>query len=87
LFSRPNIEAEAQRIHHVLQKAAQEFEKKSCPDVQIVFRNPLKRGIHLEVDHASGMLPVFLIFGSPASDTDRKGNVYFKCSFNLSSVS
>jgi hypothetical protein len=87
LFSRQDMENEARKIHHVLQKAAQEFEKKSCPDVQIVFRNPLKKGVRLEVDHASGKLPVYLIFGSPPSDTDKKGNVYYKCSFNLSSVS
>jgi hypothetical protein len=87
LFSRPDIEKEAREIHHILQRSAQDFEKRSCPDVQVLFRNPLKRGVHLEVEHPAGKLPVYLIFGSPASDSDKKGNVYYKCPFNLSSVS
>ena len=87
LFSRPDVENEAKKIHYILQKAAQDFEKRSCPNVQIVFRNPLKRGVHLEVEHPAGKLPIYLIFGSPASDNDKKGNVYYKCPFNLSSVS
>lgn len=86
LFSRPDMENEAKKIHHILQKAAQDFEKRSCPDVQIVFRNPLKRGVHLEVEHPARKLPIYLIFGSPPSDSDKKGNVYYKSSFNLSSA-
>ena len=87
LFSRPDMENEAKKIHYILQKTAQDFEKRSCPNVQIVFRNPLIRGVHLEVEYFAEKLPIYLIFGSPASDSDKKGNVYYQCSFNLSSVS
>ena len=42
---------------------------------------------NFDVEHPAGKLPIYLIFGSPASDNDKKGNVYYKCPFNLSSVS
>jgi hypothetical protein len=87
LSSRPDMENEARKIHQILQKAAKDFDRKSCPNVQIVFRNPFIRGAKLEVEHPAGKLPIYLIFGSPPSDTDKNGNVFYKCSFNLSSAS
>jgi len=87
LFSRPEMEKTARIIHQILQKAAGNFEKRSCPDVQIVFRCELKRGEKLKVIHPAEELPVYIIFGSPAADSDSRGNPFYKCSFNLSSVS
>lgn len=76
--------AEAARlIHSRLQKAANAFFARGCPDVQIVFRQPLQRGDHLIVNHVTAPLPVYLIFGSPPSD-EINGQKVYRTSFNLS---
>lgn len=86
LFARPKMEDMAQKIHKKLQRVAGEFEKRSCPTVQIVFRSELIRGDTLRVNHPAVELPIYLVFGSPPPETDRNGNVFYRCSFNLSST-
>lgn len=76
----------ARMIHKRLQRVAGEFERRSCPNVQIAFRNELVRGETLRVRHPAVELPIYLIFGSPMPDPDINGNICYRPSFNLSSV-
>jgi hypothetical protein len=87
LFARPDMESVAKTIHKKLQRVAGKFEAQNCGWVQILFRNELKRGETLRAVHPAVELPIYLIFGSPPPEEDRDGRVYFRCSFNLSSVS
>lgn len=87
LYGRPDMENVAHDIHRRMQRAAGNFERYNCGWVQIMFRLPLKRGETLRVDHPREELPIYLIFGSPHSETDKNGNVFYSCRFNLSSAS
>ncbi|MEW5799666.1 MAG: hypothetical protein AB1728_11740 [Bacteroidota bacterium] len=80
------MEEVALRIHQKLQRVAGEFERRNCPNVQIAFRNELVRGETLRARHPAVELPIYLIFGSPPPETDKNGNVFYRCSFNLSSA-
>ncbi|GEM_PF-589859 len=80
------MEEIARTIHRKLQRVAGEFERRNCPNVQIAFRNELVRGETLRAKHPAVELPIYLIFGSPPPETDKNGNVYYRCSFNLSST-
>lgn len=71
-------------IREKLQKAANSLFACGCPDVQVVFREPLVRGDHLIVDHVTAPLPIYIIFGSPPSD-EISGHKVYRASFNLSS--
>ena len=86
LFSRPEMEKTAKEIHRLLQRAARDFESQNCGWVQILIRTELLRGESLNVMHPTATLPIHLIFGSPPPETDKQGNVYYLCKFNLSSV-
>jgi hypothetical protein len=87
LYARSDMESVAHDIHKRMQGVAGKFESRNCGWVQIMFRLPLKRGETLRVVHPREELPIYLIFGSPAPDTDNKGNVFYSCRFNLSSAS
>jgi hypothetical protein len=87
LYGRPDMETVAWSIHRRLQHAADDFERRNCGWVQIMFRLPLMRGETLRAIHPAVELPIYLIFGSPHSETDKNGNVFFSCRFNLSSAS
>jgi hypothetical protein len=87
LYGRPDMENVAHDIHRRMQRAAGNFERYNCGWVQIMFRLPLKRGETLRAIHPAIELPIYRIFGSPAPDTDNKGNVFYSCRFNLSSAS
>lgn len=80
------MEEMARKIHAKLQRVAGEFEKHNCPNVQVVFRLDLVRGDTLRVRHPAVEMPIYLIFGSPPPETDRNGNVFYRCAFNLSST-
>ncbi|MFQ5675466.1 MAG: hypothetical protein ACE5G1_06170 [bacterium] len=87
LFARPDMEQMAIKIHKLLQKSARDFERYDCAWVQIMFRNELKRGETLNVIYPGQVkIPIYLIFGSPAASMEN-GNVCYRCSFNLSSIS
>jgi hypothetical protein len=77
------MESTARDIHMRLQKSAIPFNDRLCPNVQIVFRQPLKRGEHLMVEHVTQPIPIYLIFGTPPP-TDIDGQTVFIASFNLS---
>lgn len=83
LASRPNMEATAREIHRRLKKVAGFFNDRLCSNVQIVFRQPLKRGEHLIVEHVTQSIPIYLIFGYP-SPVDIGGQTVFISQFNLS---
>lgn len=83
LASRPDMKATAREIHSKLQKVAIPFNDRLCPNVQIVFRQPLKRGEHLIVEHVTQPIPIYLIFGNP-SPVDIGGQTVFISQFNLS---
>lgn len=83
LFSRPKMNEQAREIRRLLQGAAGNFERYNCGWIQITFRNSLRRGENLIVQHITGDLPIFLIFGSPIADED-SGNVCYRSSFNVS---
>lgn len=87
LYGRPDMENVAHDIHRRMQRAAGNFERYNCGWVQIMFRLPLKRGETLRAIHPAIELPIYLIFGSPAPENDRNGNVFYSCRFNLSSAS
>lgn len=70
-------------IRRKLQQAANAFFARGCPDVQIVFRQPLQRGEHLIVNHVTAPLPIHLIFGSPPEE-ELNGQRIYRTSFNLS---
>ena len=83
LASRPDMEATAREIRRKLQRAAGFFNDRLCPNVQIVFRQPLKRGEHLIVEHVTQPIPIYLIFGTPPP-TDIGGQTVYIAHFNLS---
>ncbi|OIO18554.1 MAG: hypothetical protein AUJ54_07700 [Ignavibacteria bacterium CG1_02_37_35] len=83
LASRPDMEVTAREIRMKLQKAAGFFNDRLCRNVQIVFRQPLKRGEHLIVDHVTQSIPIYLIFNTPIQ-TDIGGQTVFISQFNLS---
>ncbi|MBN1551274.1 hypothetical protein JW979_07390 [bacterium] len=83
LGARPNMEDEAKRIRSKLNRAASQFDRRNCADIQIVFRQPLIRGDKLAVDHVTAKLPIYLIFGSPVPDTINGQTVFRTGSFNL----
>lgn len=83
LGARPEMEDEAKRIRAKLNKAAGMFERRSCADIQIVFKQPLIRGDKLTVDHVTAKIPIYLIFGSPVPDTINGQTVFRTGSFNL----
>ena len=79
----PGMEETAQDIRKRLQRVAIPFNDRLCPNVQIVFRQPLKRGEHLIVEHVTQPIPIYLIFGTP-SPIEIAGQTVFLTSFNLS---
>lgn len=79
----PGMEETARDIRRRLQSVAGFFNDRLCPNVQIVFRQPLKRGEHLIVEHVTQPIPIYLIFGTPPP-TDIGGQTVFITSFNLS---
>lgn len=83
LAARPEMEEAARQVKKILRSASIEFDRKMCPDVQIVFKQPLVRGEHLMVNHVTTPLPVFLIFGTPLP-TDISGQTVYIAQFNLS---
>jgi hypothetical protein len=83
LASRPDMEGTAIEIRKMLQSAAGFFNDRLCPNVQIVFRQPLKRGEHLIVEHVTQPIPIYLIFGTPPPE-DINGQTVYRTSFNLS---
>lgn len=83
LASRPDMEATAKEIRRKLQRTAGFFNDRLCPNVQIVFRQPLKRGEHLIVEHVTQPIPIYLIFGTPPP-TDIGGQTVYIAHFNLS---
>jgi len=83
LASRPDMDATAREIHAKLQRAAVPFDQRLCSNVQIVFRQPLKRGEHLIVEHVTQPIPIYLIFGNPTPE-DIGGQTVFISKFNLS---
>ena len=83
LASRPGMEETARDIRRRLQSVAIPFHDRICPYVQIVFRQPLKRGEHLIVEHVTQPIPIYLIFGTPPP-TEIGGQTVYLTSFNLS---
>lgn len=86
ILGRSSMEDTCKYIHGKLQRAAKHFEGRNCGYVQIIFRNELVAGATLRVIHPTVELPIHLIFGSPPYETDRDGNVFYRCAFNLSSI-
>lgn len=70
-------------IRAKLQKSANAFFACACPDVQVVFRQPLQRGDTLIVNHVTAPLPIHIIFGSPPAE-EINGQRVYRNSFNLS---
>lgn len=87
LAARDYIEERAREIHRILQSYAGKFESNNCGIVQFLFRNTLKRGADLIINHPTLPLPLYLVFGSPVEDRDENGNICYRCSFSLSSPS
>ena len=83
LASRPDMEHYAKKIGRKLRKVAGPFTNRRCGDVQIVFRQSLKRGDKLMVDHVTEPIPIYLIFGTPVPETISNQVVYRTGSFNL----
>ena len=83
LASRPDMRAQALEVRRRLQKAAGHFNDRNCADVQIVFREPLKKGDKLIGAHVTEHIPVYLVFGSPVPDMINGQTVYRTGSFNL----
>jgi len=83
LASRPNMDECAIDIRQRFQKVAGYFNNRNCTDVQIAFRQPLKRGERLMVDHVTTPIPIYLIFGSPVPETINNQMVFRTGSFNL----
>jgi len=77
------MEAASKEIRKKLQGAAIQFDKRLCPNVQIVFQQPLLRGEHLIVKHVTQPIPIHLIFGNPPP-TDIGGQTVYIAHFNLS---
>ena len=84
LASRPDMDDWAKEIRKRLQKVAAPFTNRRCGEVQIVFRQPLKRGDKLMVDHVTEPIPIYLIFGTPVPETISNQVVYRTGTFNLS---
>lgn len=78
------MEQTAREIRSILQKFAGKFDSYSCGNVQIMFRNELRRGDKLQALHPAVHLPVYLIFGTPVADVDDNNNESYKVSFNIS---
>lgn len=83
LASRPGMEEYATDVRKRLQRMAGLFNDRNCADVQIVFRQPLKRGERLIVEHVTVPIPIYLIFGSPVPDVINGQVVFRRGSFNL----
>ena len=84
IASRPDIEKTARMIRQKLQSGAVHLDSRSCPDIQIIFRQPLESGEYLTVDHVTAKrLPVYLIFGTPPV-SEINGQKCYNASFNLS---
>ena len=83
LFASGKEERErALEIRKILRNAAPELENKLV-SVQIVLQGKLMRGETLWLDYRARRLPINLIFGNPSRQTDAKGNIFYKTSFNL----
>jgi hypothetical protein len=79
----PGIEVAARMLHERLNHFANEFDRRSCGDVQMIFRNDLQRGEHLWVLHPTERQPIDLIFGSP-HETIINGHKVYRIGFHLS---
>lgn len=83
--ARPEAAAIAVEIHRRLRQAAPQLER-GLLSVQIVFRGRLIRGDSLWSEFGGQRLPVGHVFGSPAPQTDHRGNRFFAVNFNLTNV-
>ena len=83
LGARPGMEEEAIKIRAKLNNVAGWFERRSCTDIQIVFKQPLIRGERLKVAHVTQDIPIYLIFGSPVPEIINGQIVFRTGSFNL----
>ncbi len=83
LASRPNMEEFAADVRRRLQKVAGFFNNRNCGDIQVIFRQTLKKGEKLAVEHVTAPIPNCLIFGSPVPEIINNRVAYRTGSFNL----
>ena len=83
LAARPTMDEYAHQIRERLVRVAGHFNNRNCTDVQVAFRQPLRRGERLMVDHVTAPIPIYLIFGSPVPEIINGQTVFRTGSFNL----